>query len=102
VTTGALVVVAVLVLLFMCIVAALAYLAFRVFTHLQAHFFTELRKMNEERTLERVASQEAYAQFVESSEEREQVLQQADEVWISKPESAIDYDDDLQWEQPDA
>lgn len=97
-TTGALVVIAVLVLLFMCIVAGLAYLAFRVFTHLQTHFFSELRKMNEERTAERVASQEAYSQFVEAQEEREQVLAKADELWMKEPQSAVDYDDDLKWE----
>jgi hypothetical protein len=101
VTDGALIVIAVLVILFMVVVAALAWLGFKAFTHLQASFFSEIRQMNAERSSEREASQEAYAKFVDAQEEREQVLRQADQEWVSKPESAIEYDDDLQWEATD-
>ena len=100
-TTGALIVIAVLVILFMVVVAGLAFAGAKVFTHLQTAFFSELRQLNEERTAERVASQEAYAQFVQAQEEREQVLAAADEAWVKTPESAIEYDDDLRWEATD-
>jgi uncharacterized protein HemX len=99
VTTGALVVIAVLVILFMVVVAALAWAGAKVFVQLQTGFFSELRQMNAEQSAERQASQDAYAQFLDQQAANEQVLEQADREWTSKPESQVAYDDDLQWEE---
>lgn len=92
---------AVVIVFFAIILAGLAYLGFKAFTHLMAAFFGEVRKLNEAASAERTASQEAYSTFLSQMEEREQILGEADREWMSTPESAVAYDQDLEWEAKD-
>lgn len=98
-TVGVLALMAVVLLLFMAVVAGLVVLGIKLFTHLQSSYMSEVRLMNQERSAERKASQEAYVQFMEQQEQREQIIDAADKAWLATPESAVEYDDDLKWEE---
>lgn len=98
---AAIAIVAVIVLAFLAALAALAFAGFKLFFRQQEAFFQKLSEMQATHQADREADQAAYAQFMDAQEAREQVLEQADQKWMQTPESAVEFDDDLKWGDPD-
>jgi hypothetical protein len=92
-------IIAVIVLAFLAALAALVVLGFRLFMSQQQAYFKQLGELQATHLAEREKDRGVYEKFMSEQEAREQVLEQVDKEWVESPESVLDMDDDLKWEE---